>query len=548
MQRLRLWAACFAALAWLVAGCDDVRIGTSPPPAKKVVKKVIVPRPKKKPPPVDASEELAVIDQAFRKSHAEAAFSSAPEEQAVRRVTGEIERYVEVGPTLVVWLVDRTRSAQPLASAAVAAAARFYQSENVQQWAQDGEQPLLTAVAALDDKVELLLDPPSDQPQAVRSALDRITQTDGGRELTLAAVKQLLDRYEPLRAQRRQIVIVLISDETASDGALLEEVTARLKKEIIPVYAVGYAAPWGQANPFRQTAAGGSPSGNDGDGGSADAWPTYGPESVDSERVHLPVPASGFGFRSAEMDDLVESGYGPFEIERLCRAGGGAFLAVRPSGGSFARFGETASSWPTGAEARFDPEVVSKYRPDYVSEAEYKQLLAESKSRQALHEAARLGRADVLDSPDLSFAKAANEAQMKRQLDSAQQASARVAPQLDRLYETLLPGEADRDQLTGARWQAQFDYALGRVLAAKARNDGYNQMIAALKAGKGPKDVSTYVLEPAESYETSSALKKMADKAKLYLERVVEEHPGTPWAKFAEEDLKVPMGWKWQGT
>ena len=110
------------------------------------------------------------------------------------------------------------------------------------------------------------------------------------------------------------------------------------------------------------------------------------------------------------------------------------------------------------------------------------------------------------------------------------------------------PGEGDRDKLTSPRWQAQFDYAFGRTLAAKVRNDSYNQMIASLKAGKGPKDATEYNLEQADSYESSSVLKKMADKAKLYLERVVKEHPGTPWAKMAAEDLKAPMGWKWQGT
>ena len=179
---------------------------------------------------------------------------------------------------------------------------------------------------------------------------------------------------------------------------------------------------------------------------------------------------------------------------------------------------------------------------------EYQKLLAENKARGALHEAAKIGKAEILDNPDTQFQKTASEAQLKRRLDEAQQACARVAPQIDKLYEILVTGEGDRDKLTSLRWQAEYDYAFGRVLAAKARNDSYNQMIAALKAGKGPKDAEEYNLEQAESFETSSALKKMAEKAKVYLERVVKDHAGTPWAKMAAEDLKTPMGWKWQGT
>ena len=535
------------AVALCASGCDDLVVQTTPPTApkakpKKVVKKVLTPS-KENQPKVDASEELALIDKAFQASQKEQRFASVPEEAAAGRVTEEIEKYVELDPTLVVWLVDRTPSAHSLANSALSAARHFYQSQKVKQWRDAGDRRLITAVAAVDDKVEFLLDPPSDDPAAIEQALEKVGKSDVGKELTFSAVKQILQRYEDLRAAPRQMVLVLVTDEAGDDAALADELVPRLKKNVIPIYVIGVPAPWGQANPFQKLA---GRFGNPADGQGPDAFPTHGPESHASERVHLPLPTPGFGFRSPQFDDLVDAGFGPLGLERLCRAGGGAFIAVRPSGGSFSFGG--IQTWPTGAEMRFEPEAASRYAPDYVTAEEYQALLAESKARQALCAAAKIGRADILESPTLRFAKTADEAAMKRQLDQAQQGSARVAPQIDRLYEALQPGEADREKLTGRRWQAQFDYALGRVLAAKVRNDSYNQMIANLKAGKGPKDVTEYVLEPADSYETSSALKKMADKAKTYLERVVKEHPGTPWAKFAEEDLKVPMGWKWQGS
>jgi hypothetical protein len=54
------------------------------------------------------------------------------------------------------------------------------------------------------------------------------------------------------------------------------------------------------------------------------------------------------------------------------------------------------------------------------------------------------------------------------------------------------------------------------------------------------------MLDPADSYETESAIKKVADKAKQYLERVKQDHAGTPWATIAEEELKTPLGWTWR--
>ena len=41
-------------------------------------------------------------------------------------------------------------------------------------------------------------------------------------------------------------------------------------------------------------------------------------------------------------------------------------------------------------------------------------------------------------------------------------------------------------------------------------------------------------------------VKKISDKAKKYLQRVVDEHTGTPWAMLAERELRLDMGWSWQ--
>jgi hypothetical protein len=139
---------------------------------------------------------------------------------------------------------------------------------------------------------------------------------------------------------------------------------------------------------------------------------------------------------------------------------------------------------------------------------------------------------------------------MAKQTSQAQQFAARNLPDLDRLHAVLAPGEADRDKLTGPRWQAEFDLALGRVLANKTRLDGYNSMIAALKRGKTftKESSDAWLLEPADSFETESTIKRMGERAKMYLQRVVKEHPGTPWAAIAEDELKTPLGWTWKET
>ncbi len=541
------------------AGCKDTEFrvpgSEAPKPKTKVVVKKVLTlenAPKSKKPKAEPKEDLDVIDKAYQAGRSTVVNTGSPEEVAVRKVTGEINKSLELGPVLVVWLLDRTVSNYKILSGASNGAKAWYESQEVKQMTLEKNKKLQSVVAGFDETVEYVLEQPEDDWEKVRSSFDKVQQSTRGKEMTFTAVKQVLDKFGPLQGADRQVVIVIVTNEVGDDAKLVDEVEPLVQRKAIPVYVIGSAAPWGQTTPFEEQVHRGpkkpeekkpeekaEPAG--------DANPVFGPESLYSERVNLPLPVVGYGFRGKPTEEFIESGFGPFALERLCRAGGGAFLPVRPTSGTVYGYGGT-KFWPTGSEMRFETPSLSKYAPDYVSEAEYQRLLSENKARAALHEAAKIGKADILDNPDTQFAKGNSEAQLKRRLDEAQQACARVAPQIDRLYDVLVIGEGDRDKLTSPRWQAEFDYAFGRVLAAKVRNDSYNQMIAALKAGKGPMDASEYNLEQADSYETSSVLKKMAEKAKLYLERVVKEHPGTPWARMAAEDLKAPFGWKWQGT
>ncbi len=118
---------------------------------------------------------------------------------------------------------------------------------------------------------------------------------------------------------------------------------------------------------------------------------------------------------------------------------------------------------------------------------------------------------------------------------------------MDRLHDVLREGAADADQLTNPRWKAGFDLAFGRVCAAKARIDGYNSMLAALKRGKAfeKPDSTTWVLQRTDTTASSSSLDNLVQRAKTFLQRVVDEHPGTPWAQLARYELETPLGWVW---
>ena len=97
---------------------------------------------------------------------------------------------------------------------------------------------------------------------------------------------------------------------------------------------------------------------------------------------------------------------------------------------------------------------------------------------------------------------------------------------------------------------------MGRAIAAKLRASTYNAMLALAKTSlkfDPPKNAdtpqnNTWVLRPSNEIQTGSRDERLALKAKTYLERVTSEHPGTPWALLAREELRIPIGWQWHQT
>jgi hypothetical protein len=75
-------------------------------------------------------------------------------------------------------------------------------------------------------------------------------------------------------------------------------------------------------------------------------------------------------------------------------------------------------------------------------------------------------------------------------------------------------------------------------------------MLAQAKLGmkfKNPKS-DTWQLSPSDSITVGSPTEKLAKQANELLERVVREHPGTPWALLAGEELRLPLGYEWSET
>jgi hypothetical protein len=245
---------------------------------------------------------------------------------------------------------------------------------------------------------------------------------------------------------------------------------------------------------------------------------------------------------------MIDSGFGPFGLTRLSYETGGIYFAVHPNRRLDGPVRENETD-PYTAYLRyfFDPEIMRRYKPDYVSQNTYMQRLNANKSRMTLVQAAQLSQVGSFQSPIRRFPKL-DEAAFTNQVSLAQRSAAILEPKLNQLYEVLRIGETDRDLEMSPRWQAGFDVAYGRVLANKVRVEAYNSMLALIKTKLSFQNEknNTWVLREADTIETGSQAEAMADRARMYLNRVIKDHPGTPWAMLAQRELDTPLGWVWE--
>jgi hypothetical protein len=463
---------------------------------------------------------------------------------AVDRITHEILLSLDKRPTLVVWLFDQSGSLKPQRESIAKRFDRVYDELGIIENAgndafQHADQPLLTAIAQFGSNVELLTPKPTDDLAEIKAAVRAVNDDPGGKENVFQSVGFLADkfRYHRLARERRNVMIVVFTDEAGDDIDALDAAVEECRKYAMPVYVIGVPAPFGRTTAYVKYV---DPDPNF-DQTPQKAPVHQGPESLMPERIMLL-----FGGR-AEDEEQMDSGFGPYGLCRLAYETGGLYFTVHPN----RKTGGRVEMWETAAMSShlvsfFDERVMRNYRPDYIPTKDYYQMVKSNAAYAALVEASQLSATTPMEGVRQRFPRI-DDAQFARDLSEAQKAAAKLEPKTSALVTILRQGEKDRAKVTSPRWQAGFDLAIGRALAVNVRTEGYNAMLAQAKQGLKFKNErsDTWLLRPSESVTVSSALAKDAADAKKYLERVVAEHKGTPWAADAAEELKRPLGWEW---
>jgi hypothetical protein len=450
-------------------------------------------------------------------------------EGAVDRIADEILRRLEKGRTLVVWAFDASGSLQAereRLSKRIAAVYAHIDQRDSESRADDGG--LLTGIVAFGHDFKLMTPHPTADKSEITAAISSVPLDTTGDEFTFSTVAQIVQKwgaYRDAKGNRYHCMVIVVTDEIGDDDSQLELAVGKAVKANVPVFILGSQALFGRVeglmpNPDPKTR------------GLYPMLPVkQGPESVVIEQIRLPFWYSGFQY------DNLNSGFGPWALSRLANATGGIYFITR--------MGENRMG--------FDPAQMREYKPDWVSRDKYEADVLRNPFRSAIINAALITQQRLPGTPPLNFGFPSDAPEFKDAMRDGQVVAERTEYTVN---EALVPiSERSvikaREHEKSRRWQANYDLTRGRLLAMKVRCNEYNWACAKMKRDplKFTKAGSnSWRLVPDPEVKASDKAAAAASEATKLLERVIKEHPGTPWALFAQREIKDPFGFKWVET
>ena len=452
-------------------------------------------------------------------------------EGAVDRIAVEILRKMEGGPTLVVWAFDESGSM-------VAERERLNKYidgvyEHVLQLDKDGSAQndgLLTAVVAFGKDRKVLTTEPTSDRQAISSAIAAVPLDTTGVESTFQTVVEVAKKYGRYSKDKvaYKTMVVVVTDEIGDDDDNLEMAISAANAVKMPVFVLGSPALFGRADGYMNYT-------------DPKTKQTYfglpvkqGPESVRLEGIRMPFWYDGPQY------DFLDAGFGPHALSRLAGATGGIYFVTRMGGNRIT----------------FDPAGMREYKPDWLSKEAYVASVNKNPLRLAVMRASKITQQALPGQPTLNF-PAADGPEFKDAMGRSQEVVARIQYTVDEaLGRGMPPAEPTidntvkrRDHETSRRWQAHYDLIRGRLLAMKTRCLEYNTACAKMKkdAPKFQKPSSNgWKMVPDKEVHLKGKDLSDAAEATALLQRVIKDHPGTPWALLAKRELKDPFGFRWE--
>ncbi|MFV1966578.1 MAG: hypothetical protein ACC628_14225, partial [Pirellulaceae bacterium] len=321
----------------------------------------------------------------------------------------------------------------------------------------------------------------------------------------------------------RKVMIVVVTDEKGDDLPVLDEALDLVKRHKMAVYVMGPAAPFGKEQirvPWV-----------DPETGQKYSLPVdVGPETVLVEHARLGIWNKGPGVAS------LTSGFGPYGLTRMTHENGGLYLLNR----------ENRLEGP-----EFEVHKMVPYHPDYVTPTEYTQRVTKNPMRLAVLRTAQISNELLSEPLQTLYYSGGIQFEIrgiKKDLDA-------LSSMLDKSMGELGSVEKLRSKEMSRRWIAHYDLLMGRLFANQIRILSCSSLLEEMyNKPKAPKDGTKNAWELVGDTKTAlvniepdpAKKDQPVELAREHLQRVIGDHPDTPWAYIAQRELEFPLIFHWQ--
>ena len=477
---------------------------------------------------------------------------------ALSRITQELVRMMRERKVMAVWLFDESESMKDDQQEIASEFHKVYEELGIQQQ-QDKTlkkkgEVLMTSILGFGDRVNLLTPTPTGDVRKIQQAIQKIGIDRTGNENMCKSIAAVLDQFTPLaRKQKRQLVVIVVSDESPTDHIQIEQAIVRAKKAKAPIYVLGREAIFGY--PYARL-----------------RWkdPVYGlnhwvridrgpetafPECLQYDGMH------------ARWDSF-SSGFGPYSQVRLAKHSGGIFFMLP---------GEEEQLDGAGAfeKRRFASLAMKEYEPLLLSRREYAQQVTTRPFRVAI--SGIIARLNPNQYPLIATHDAklniqqhhysVEATEFRRQAVESGQRTFRAMGLFSEAIAILDKNSPLRDQENSQRWRANFDLIRAQCYAYRVRLFQFllvlDKHAVDFPKPKNPKSnrwhfnrspkmvdpntdqykrvqVTLKIKAKRESFLTE--MKEQQDQANRLFQLVLNEHPGTPWARRAQWELDHGYG------
>ena len=467
---------------------------------------------------------------------------------ALGQMTQELVRMMRESKVLVVWLFDESESMKDDQKEVRERFYKVYEELGLVQ-KQDAkfkasDEILLTSIMSFGKGItEHTADKkPTSNVDEIKKAIDKIQIDESGLENTCAAIMSAVNKYQQFASrQKRKLILIVVSDESGDDGGLIEEAIHRCKSAEAPVYVMGHYSVFGY--PFARLRW------VDPKHGLTHWLPiNRGPETPQPECLQF----DGLHARW----DVFSAGVGPYEQVRIAKQTGGIFFMLPGNEDNLAGAGSLE-------QRKFDMLDMKEYLPDLSSRQEYEKARDASKFRDAQWKVVenlnphKGPNKDVLNMQESWYS--IDPAVFATQGDTTFKQALRAMGLLNEATKVLDSVKKMRDKEPSERWRANYDLMHAQCLAYRVR---LFQLLLSLdqhqKNKPKPKDEKSnhwdihrtpQLLEPdKEQIKLTKIdmdeLKQQNETARTEFQAVIENHPGTPYARRAQWELQYGFGMK----